>query len=164
MIQKLVRSLRRAKSGKHDETGDRKKDSDQVCFSKRSQTEVHESSGLPKGLVGPASTVEVKLNGCLCQALLDSGSQVTIVFESWYSKNLSDVPIHPLTGLSIWGLSSSSYPYKGYIVVDVTFPASVTGVEESLSILALVAQNPRSLTAARHNWLPTQVSLNVWLP
>ncbi len=57
--------------GKHDETGDRKKDSDQVCFSKRSQTEVHESSGLPKGLVGPASTVEVKLNGCLCQALLD---------------------------------------------------------------------------------------------
>ncbi len=114
-----------------------------VCFAKRSQPEVYGSAGLPKGLVGPASMVEVELHGCLCQALLDSGSQVTIVFENWYSKNLSDVPIHPLTGLSIWGLSSSSYPYKGYIVVDVTFPASVTGVEESLCILALVCPEPQ---------------------
>ncbi len=143
VIQKLVRSLRRAKSGKPEETRDCKKDSDRVCFAKRSQPEVYGSGGLPKGLVGPASTVEVELNGCLCQALLDSGSQVTIVFENWYSKNLSDVPIHPLTGLSIWGLSSSSYPYKGYIVVDVTFHASVTGVEESLCLLALVCPEPQ---------------------
>ncbi|KAA0724940.1 Retrovirus-related Pol polyprotein from transposon 412 [Triplophysa tibetana] len=144
VIQKLIRSLRKSKSGKHEESGDHK--NDQVCFSKRSQTEVNESSGLPKGLVGPASTIEVKLNGCGCKALLDSGSQVTIVFEDWYSKNLPDVPIHPLTGLSIWGLSSSSYPYKGYVVVDVTFPASVIGVEESLSILALVCPEPQGPT------------------
>lgn len=143
VIQKLIRSLRKAKSGKNDESSDPKRDSDQACFSRKSQTEVYESSGLPKGLVGPASTVEVKLNGCTCQALLDSGSQVTIVFEEWYSKNLPDVPIQPLTGLSIWGLSSSSYPYKGYIVVDVTFPASIIGVEESLSILALVCPEPK---------------------
>ncbi|KAI7797198.1 hypothetical protein IRJ41_020208, partial [Triplophysa rosa] len=130
VIQKLIRSLRKVKSGKCEESSDHKKDLDQVCFSKRSQTEVYESSGLPKGLVGPASTVEVKLNGSGCQALLDSGSQVTIVFEDWYSKNLPDVPIHPLTGLSIWGLSSSSYPYKGY----------------SLSILALVCPEPQGPT------------------
>ncbi len=68
---------------------------------------------------------------------------MTIVFENWYSKNLSDVPIHPLTGLSMWGLSSSSYPYKDYIVVDVMFPASVTGVEESLCILSLVCPEPQ---------------------
>ncbi len=117
---------------------DCKNDSDHVCFAKRSQPEVYGSGGLPKGLVGPALMMEVELNGCLCQALLDSGSQVTIVFENWYAKNLSDVPIHHLTGLSIRGLSSSTYPYKGYIIVDVTFPAAVTGVEESLCILTLV--------------------------
>ncbi len=133
VIQKLVRSLRRAKSGKPEETRDCKKDSDRVCFTKRSQPEVYGSGGLPKRLVGPASTVEVELNGCLCQALLDSGSQVAIVFENWYSNNLSDE----------WGLSSFSYPYKGYIVVDVTFPASVTGVEESLCILAMVCPEPK---------------------
>lgn len=68
---------------------------------------------------------------------------MTIVFDSWFTRNLPGVPIHPLTGLAIWGLSSSSYPYKGYICVDVTFPASVVGVEESLSILALVCPDPQ---------------------
>lgn len=73
-----------------------------------------------------------------CHALLDSGSQVTIVFDTWYTNNLSDVPIQPVAGLPIWGLSSSSYPYKGYIVIDIEFPASNTSVEESISILTLV--------------------------
>ncbi|KAK3554887.1 hypothetical protein QTP86_000920 [Hemibagrus guttatus] len=142
VIQKLIGSLRRAKSEKSD-TDDKGKPQNQACFSKKSQIDLTESRSLPKGLVGPASTVMVKLNGQECQALLDTGSQVTIVFDSWFSRNLPDVPIHPLTGLSIWGLSSSSYPYKGYVVIDVTFPASVTGVEESLSILALVCPDPK---------------------
>lgn len=86
--------------------------------------------------------MEVKLNECVCQALLDRGSQVMIVFDSWYSKNLPNVPVHPLTGLSICGLSFSRYPFKGYIIVDVTLPASVTGAEEPLSILALVCPEP----------------------
>lgn len=142
VIQKLIRSLRQAKSFK-SEANESRKTQNQVCFSKKSQTDINKASSIPKGLVGPASTVEVTINGHLCQALLDSGSQVTIVFESWYSKNLDYVPIHPLTGLSIWGLSSSSYPYKGYIVVDVTFPFSVSGVKEPLSILALVCPEPQ---------------------
>ncbi|KAL1276724.1 hypothetical protein QQF64_036347 [Cirrhinus molitorella] len=54
----------------------------------------------------------MELNGCPCQALLDSGSQVTIVFDHWYSQHLPQIPIYSLTGLSIWGLSSLSYPYK----------------------------------------------------
>ncbi|KAL1271694.1 hypothetical protein QQF64_030710 [Cirrhinus molitorella] len=143
VIQKLIRSLRQAKTEKYETDDTHRKAQNQTCFSKKSQTDVHELSSLPKGLVGPASTVDVKLNGRVCQALLDTGSQVTIVFDSWFSTNLPDVPIHPLTGLSIWGLSSSSYPYKGYIVVDVTFSAAVTGVEESLSILALVCPDPQ---------------------
>ncbi len=105
-----------------------------------------EPNGLPKGLVGPASTVEVKIGGHPCHALWDSGSQVTIVFESWYSRNLPDVPVHPLAGLSIWGLSSCSYPYQGYIVIDVTFPVILTGAEETLSILALVCPDPQGPT------------------
>ncbi|RXN37217.1 Retrovirus-related Pol polyprotein from transposon 297 [Labeo rohita] len=123
--------------------GERKEPWTVIAVQAGESTDVYESSSLPKGLVGPASTVDVKLNGHVGQALLHTGSQVTIVFDSWFSRNLSDVPIHPLTGLSIWGLSSSSYPYKKYIVVDVTFPASVTGVEESLSILALVCPDPQ---------------------
>ncbi|KAL1273006.1 hypothetical protein QQF64_028868 [Cirrhinus molitorella] len=113
VIQKLIRSLRQAKTEKYETDDTHRKAQNQTCFSKKSQTDVHELSSLPKGLVGPASTVDVKLNGRVCQALLDTDH------------------------------SSSSYPYKGYIVVDVTFPAAVTGVEESLSILALVCPDPQ---------------------
>lgn len=142
VIQKLVRSLRKFKGGKEN-VNPNSSDDKQVCFSKKSQTGITGSSTLPKGLVGPASTVSVKINGFPCQALLDSGSQVTIVFDTWYKKYLPNVHLHPLTGLSIWGLSSSSYPYKGYIIVDVSFPATLTSVEETLSILALVCPEPQ---------------------
>lgn len=120
VINKLVRSLRKAKEMRNDPnynncSGDR------TCFSKNSHIHTYEPNGLPKGLVGPTSMVKVKICGQSCESLLDSGSQVTLVFDScvWYSQNLPDVPIHPLTGLSIWGLGSSSYPYKRYIIVDV---------------------------------------------
>lgn len=143
VIQKLVRALRKAKNEKNQMTEASTTHSSSDCFSKRSQIEVCGISQVPRGLVGPASTISVELNGCPCQALLDSGSQVTIVFDQWYSKHLSQLPLHPLTGLSIWGLSSSSYPYKGYIIVDVLLPASITGVKEKVSILALVCPEPQ---------------------
>ncbi|XP_072572259.1 uncharacterized protein [Paramormyrops kingsleyae] len=139
VIQKLLRSLRKAKRGKTS----RPDVSSEVCFSKKSQVSEDGFKSLPTGLVGPTSTVEVKVNNHSCQALLDSGSQVTIVFEDWYTKYLSHVPIFPITGLSIWGLSSSSYPYKGYIVVDVTFPACLMGADESVSVLALICPEPQ---------------------
>lgn len=118
VIQKLVHSLRKAKSGRSDAARDSPKSGTHDCYSARSQDHVSGTRCLPKGLVGPSSTVSVKINGHPCKALLDSGFQVTIVFDSWYSKYLPEVPLQPLDGLSIWGLSSSSYPYKGYIVID----------------------------------------------
>ncbi|KAG1952160.1 paraneoplastic antigen Ma1 [Pimephales promelas] len=141
VIQKLVRSLRKARNERMDQSSS-KHTSDKASFSRKSQTVAVEKSSLPEGLVGPALTITMKINGQPCEALLDSGSQVTIIFEPWYSENLSSVPIQPLSGLSIWGLSTASYPYKGYVLVDVSFPASVMGVEETVSILALVCPEP----------------------
>ncbi len=80
----------------------------------------------------------LKVNGHLCDALLDSGSRVSIIFESWYKKYCSDTPILPAGELNIWGLSDSSYPYLGYMVVDMEFPRNVAGVPTTLSILALI--------------------------
>lgn len=64
------------------------------------------SVAIPAGLVGPVSTVTLKVNGQPCTALLDSGSQVTIIFEKCYQKHLSHIPIHPVSGLAIWGLTT----------------------------------------------------------
>lgn len=102
------------------------------------------SVAFPTGLVGPISTVTLKVNGHPCTALLDSGSQVTIIFEKWYQEHLSHIPIQPVSGLAIWGLSDESYPYQGYIVVDVQFPKELTGTLETLSVLALVCPGPNT--------------------
>lgn len=144
VIQKLVRSLRQAKSERSRSTGDNASANSLNCSFDQSQMANNKANSLPSGLVGPVSTIPMEVNGCPCTALLDSGSQVTIVFEQWYSKYLSHVPIQPLAGLSIWGLSESSYPYKGYIVIDISFPSILTGEAETVSILALVCPEPQS--------------------
>lgn len=46
--------------------------------------------------------------------------------------------MHPVTGLAIWGLSSTSYPYLGYVVLDLEFLADVAGVLEKVELLSLV--------------------------
>lgn len=114
-------------------------------FFKRSAVKTLALSALPNGLVGPSSLVSVKINEQLCDVLLDSGSQATIIFEDWYNKHLNNVPIQPVSGLVIWGLSDTSYPYKGYVLVNMEFPAEVTGAPEVISVLALICPGPKSL-------------------
>ncbi|KAK0145272.1 hypothetical protein N1851_015815 [Merluccius polli] len=141
VIRKLLRSLKKAKEGKSEPSPQQTASRDAYC--NKSNVRPSAQSNLPSGLLGPASTICIKINGHSCNALLDSGSQVTIIFDKWQKRYLPNVPIHPITGLSIWGLSSTSYPYQGYVVVDVEFPATLTGVSESISVLALICPEPK---------------------
>ncbi len=113
---------------------------------KKSAVTLSERADIPEGLIGPPSVVSVKVNGHGCDALFDSGSQVTIIFESWYQTYLSDVPIRPVSGLALWGLSESeiSYPYRGYVVVDIEYPAKVAGADQTVTVLALICPQPRT--------------------
>ncbi|XP_029968702.1 uncharacterized protein LOC115403829 [Salarias fasciatus] len=143
VIRKLIRALKTVKENQpvadttHSETR---------CDVKRSVVNTPAASGIPEGLIGPPSLVKLKVNGHPCNALMDSGSQVTIIFESWYKEHLSDLPVHPVSGLAIWGLSesNSSYPYRGYSLVDLEYPADVTGISETVTVLALICPSPRS--------------------
>ncbi len=49
-----------------------------------------------------------------------------------------------MSGLAVWGLSDSSYPYIGYVVVDIEFQEKAIGGAESLSVLALICPGPTS--------------------
>lgn len=140
VIQKLIQSRKRSQvSGQRPP-----RDSGNVMVtSKKSAVEIQRGPNLPTGLIGAPSFEPVKVNGHLSTALLDSGSQVTIIFEGWYKKYIPDVPIYPVDGLDIWGLSESSYPYRGYVVVEMEFPQKVTGAPESISVLALICPTPR---------------------
>ena len=135
VIQKLIGALKKAKTTDPQpaSTG---------AEVRKSTLDFHKTTDLPEGLIGPPSMEPIKVNGQLCDALLDSGSRVSIIFESWYKEHLSDVPIHPVSRLDIWGLSDSSYPYLGYAVVDIEFPKKVAGAPTTISVLALICPDP----------------------
>lgn len=95
-------------------------------------------SPFPEGLIGPAAVVNVMVEGIPCRALLDSGSQVTIITREFHRQFLPQVKIHPLEGLAIWGLSNASYPYDGYVLVTLRFPAELAGCLQDCDTLALI--------------------------
>lgn len=140
VIQKLIQSLRKARGKQKNEEAP---EEEHNCSVKRSAVQVKPTISIPEGLVGPSSVIPVKVNGTPCQALLDSGSVVTIIFEEWYNQYLADTPIHPISGLAVWGLSDSSFPYRGYVEVQLQFPEKLTGVQQSISVLALVCPEPQ---------------------
>lgn len=55
---------------------------------------------MPEGLVGPSSVVSVQVEGIYAKALLDSGSQVTLLYRSFYDKYLKHLPLTPIECLS----------------------------------------------------------------
>lgn len=113
---------------------------------------------LPQGLVGPSSVVPIKVNNLPCIALMDSGSNLTIIFEYWYKKYLSHVPLNPISNLTIWGLAESKYPYRGYVVVEMEFPEEMAGVKGPVVVLALVCPELK-----HNNQAPVIVGTNAFL-
>lgn len=142
VIKRLVQALKVSKGKEARDTVV----SEVNCDVKKGTVTLPQVSQIPDGLIGPPSIVPLKVNGISCKALLDSGSQVTILFESWYKEHLSSVPIHPVAGLNLWGLSDSqaSYPYRGYVIVDVEYPAEIVGSCRTVSVLALICPDPKT--------------------
>lgn len=108
------------------------------------EVQVPNNTNLPEGLVGPSFIHTIKVNDVVCDALIDSGSNVTIIFEDWDNGHLADVPIKPLSGLGLWGLADTDYPYKGYVIVEMEFAEEITGVSGCIEVLALICPNKRT--------------------
>lgn len=143
VIKKLIQALRLSKETQSSTSA---AEAEVNCAVKRSLVMAPQSTAIPEGLIGPPSVVPLKVNGHPCDALFDNGSQVTIIFESWYQEHLADVLIHPVAGLDLWGLSDSEagYPYRGYIVVELEYSAEVIGTCHTETVLALICPTPRT--------------------
>ncbi|XP_056457197.1 uncharacterized protein LOC130391037 [Gadus chalcogrammus] len=142
VIRKLIR-LARVSPLSHKENP--QPAAEEHCVARTNKVEVPENNtDLPEGLVGPSFIHTIKVNAVVCDALIDSGSNVTIIFESWYNNHLLDVPKKPLSGLGLWGLADTEYPYKGYVVVEMEFSEEITGVTGRVEVLALICPEPRN--------------------
>ncbi|XP_036947992.1 uncharacterized protein LOC119016325 [Acanthopagrus latus] len=136
VIRKLIRLVRGSPGPKQESP---KPAAEEQCVARVNKVEVPENNTvLPEGLVGPSFIHTIKVNDVVCDALIDSGSNVTIIFENWFDEHLPGVPLNPLSGLGLWGLADSKYPYKGYVVVEMEFPEEITGVSGPIEVLALI--------------------------
>ena len=97
------------------------------------------SSSVMNRIVGEANEEMATVNGVPCKSLIDTGSQVTTISESFHKKHLSDVPIKPLSDfLTIEGAGGQDVPFLGYIALELTFPFEACGCEEACGVLTLV--------------------------
>lgn len=100
---------------------------------------------LPKGFVGAKTTAKVTIADKNRNCLLDTGSQVTTIPNSFYKQNLSHSPIEPLNKiLEVEATNGQDVPYLGYVEVNITFPKSALGLDIEVSILALIVLDMRS--------------------
>lgn len=100
------------------------------------------SSRLPPGLVGTKCTAQVSIEGKDVNCLLDTGSQVTTIPQSFYETHLP----HGLKSLDdlvdvkleVEGANGQAVPYLGYVELNMTFPEEFVGTEIEVPTLALV--------------------------
>ncbi|VDH97528.1 Hypothetical predicted protein [Mytilus galloprovincialis] len=82
-----------------------------------------QSSGNTEGLLGSPNEVTVVINGFQAAALLDTGSTVSTVSQSFHRQYLADSPIQTLNQiLNIECADGQNMPYLGYISAALQLP------------------------------------------
>ena len=91
------------------------------------------------GLLGSPNEVTIKVNRITVSALLDTGSTVSTVSESFYLQYLANQPIQTLDHiLHIECADGEEMPYLGYITVDLELPGTSTSNRPQHCLLLVV--------------------------
>lgn len=108
-------------------------------------------------LVGSKRTASLTIDGVHSVCLLDSGSQVTTVSETFHKLHLPARPIQSVAKLlDIEGAGGQQVPYLGYIELNLCFPKEITGRPEEVNTLALIVPDCRS-----NQEIPVLIGTNV---
>ena len=130
------------------DTTDEKKHSNQKKNSKLKATlkeQLVRPKRILKRLVGRKCTANVTVSGVESNCLIDTGSQVTTVSQSFYDEYLSECPIEPVDNiLEVDGANGLPIPYLGYVELNMKFPKEFIASEPEVQTLALVVHDNRS--------------------
>ena len=103
--------------------------------------ELHGTGELAKleAVVGPVCEATVHLDGLAALGLIDSGSQITVIYESFYRDHLKHRPMQHLEDvLNILGAGGQTVPYLGVIPVNISLPPEVGGTTETVATMAVI--------------------------
>lgn len=92
---------------------------------------------IPPGIFGPPTETEIIINGKKIPALIDTGSTVSTISESFYNKELSQsVDMKTLDNiLQIECAGGTQLPYKGYIEVNLEIPKNISHTSEHVMLV-----------------------------
>jgi len=87
------------------------------------QPSPNKSHSIPDKLVGIANESSVVMNNTVCKCLIDTGSTVSTISESFFQK--IDVSMLSLDSmlLDVEGATGHLLPYLGYIDVSIEIPS-----------------------------------------
>ena len=94
--------------------------------------------------MGQANVTPIKVNGVKCQALVDTGSVVTMVAESFYRRSLSDCALHSLVDvLQVEGAGGHNIPFLGYVDASFSITLGSACGEQVYEVPTLVVGDTR---------------------
>lgn len=121
------------------------------------KSSIENTNPVIKWLIGEPWESRAWLDGIECKCLIDTGSQVTCVSESFYNQYLKSKAITPMRNLlRVKGAAGQIVPYLGFIEIEVQFPKVACGTDVEVGALALVCPDQ---TYSAH--LPLLVGTNV---
>ncbi|CAH2330664.1 hypothetical protein XENTR_v90016230mg, partial [Pelobates cultripes] len=97
--------------------------------------------------IGPKSLIHVQVEGIHASALLDTGSQVTIIYRDFYERNLKHIPMEPAGEFQLRGVGSQAQPVEGCIKVTITIPQLNTGMICPMELEALICPAAKKVCA-----------------
>lgn len=77
----------------------------------------------------------MEINGISVKCLIDTGSMISTVSESFYRSHMRELEIHPITDLVVRQAGGSPLPYLGFVEAEVRVPDQEQGVESLLLVV-----------------------------
>lgn len=98
-------------------------------------------------IIGKEAVYPVLLNGAVCKALIDTGSQVSIISEAAYKKYFNYVPIKDVNEfVSIKTVTGGDVGYLGTVELCLHLGKNLSGSNDSVHVLFLVTSNDTPIT------------------
>ena len=100
---------------------------------------------------------EIELGGVIVSALLDTGSEVSTVTESWFKQHFPMENLQHISWVTLRGANGLEIPYCGILELNVRLPGQTL---ENMIIL-VIKDLPTEAEKARKQSVPALIGMNI---
>ena len=106
----------------------------------------------PNKLIGRENVHPILMNGAVISALIDTGSQVSIISQSMFDKYFSYVELQPLSRvINLRGITGDTLAYTGFVEIFVRLGTKLSGTNEGRHVQFFVVKDMEHLPKTHGN-------------